>query len=201
VNAQIQQRPASGCGAVDHPFHVLLIVPIHHSAHEFERQILNGFAPRDFLDRIDDGTIPEHQRHRREYAGGGGSVSDIARLGGIDGAGFLDRERDALADQEPRLVSHVAMPAQYESEVRIQFRAHFTVVGEDRTLRLRRQILRASDIGIADANDRSIRHRQHRLRIKWRMPVRDTNQNDMHWLAPSVTAGRNPYRRPRYRRC
>jgi hypothetical protein len=156
------------------------MVTVDHSADELERQILNLLARRDLAYRRDQRTVTHHQRHRSECSGGCGAPCDIVRLRGIERAGLLDCEWNAVIYQEAGLIGHVAVAAEGESEVRLHARAHFTIVGEDAALRSLGERGCTAGVGIAHPDDRGIRHRQYRVRIKRRVPVRDADQNDAH---------------------
>ena len=100
VHAQIEQRPAAGGRAVQHPFDTLLVVAVHHAADELEHHVLHGFAGGDFADRVDQRAVADHEGHRGEHVGLRGAGGDVVRIGRGDGAGLFHRERDALRDQE-----------------------------------------------------------------------------------------------------
>ncbi len=129
VHAEVQQRPAAGGGAMQHPLDPLFVVAVHHAADEFEHDVLHGLARGDFADRVDQRAVANHERHRSEYTGLCGAGGDVVRIRRGDGARLFHCERNAFGDQEARLLCHVAMPAECEGKVRLQSRAHLAIVG------------------------------------------------------------------------
>ena len=124
--------------------------------------------------------MAEHQRHGGENLRRRRAAGDVPGLGGVEGAGFFQREGDAGLDQEAGLFGHVAMAAQYEGEIRLQRRAHLTIIGVNRAAGAFGQRRGAARIGIADADDGGVAHFQHGIGVERRVPVRNANQNDAH---------------------
>ena len=169
--AKIEQWSAAGGGPMQHPLDALLVVAIHHAAHEFEHDVVQRLAGSDLADRIDQRAIADHKRHRREQVGLRGAGGDVVRIGRGDGTWLFHRERDAFGDQEARLVCHVAMAAEGEGEVRLQPGAHLAIVGERGAARLGGDLRGARGVGVADADHRDVRHCQQRVQVEGCVPV------------------------------
>jgi len=137
VNAQIEQRPATGRSSGLSPTPLSAGNNDDHAADEFERQVLD--SPRPL--RV-PGWCPMMGQYRKHN---GTAANTPASCGGVgqchwasaacEGAGFLDaRTGMRLSIKEPRRIGHVAMPAKHEGKIRLQRRAHIAIVLNHRTL-------------------------------------------------------------------
>ena len=170
---------------MQHPFDALLVVAVDHAADELEHDVVQRLAGGDFADRVDQRAVADHERHRGEQVGLRGARGDVVRVGRGDGARLLHRERDAFGDQEARLVGHVAMAAEREGEVRLQpartSRDSRRTRGSAPWPRSPRRAMRSGSLTpITD----DVRHRQQRVQIERRVPVRHADQNDAHVRPP-----------------